>query len=544
MTKKLFLLIALLFNAILFAQNSVIPEDLSTPQSTVYVFTQYSQSDNPDYSKAAKTLKGVFGDDAAKKAEKLQKIFAGKGLKADITAIPSDANFTDTIQGVQILHRYVLFPSKLPEIYIEKSRSQWLFSKESVDMIDEIYNEVYPYGGMDFIKEYMPSFGKDKFLGVELWQLIGFVILVLAAFVLSFFLRKVVTWVLSKMEHGLLKYTNEYTTKGVKKISKPLTYILVMLLFEKFLPGLQLNVNITNFIFTGFDFGYVIFWVSIFLTIVQVAVDAYKEFAEKSNSKLDDQLVPIINNLLKGIVILGGVLKILTVIGVNPTSVLAGASIGGLALALSAQDTVKNLLGSFMIFLDKPFHIGDWIEAGSVVGSVEEVGFRSSRIRAADTSVFQIPNNQLAELIINNKGMRRYRRYTTTLGVRYDTPPQMMQDFIDGVREIIKAHPNTLSNKYNVEFQAFGASSLDIMVNVYFAVDDWNVEQSSKHRLHMAILTLANDMGVSFAFPSQTVMVEQFPDKTSFDMDYDTSKERVNSSLEKALKLLDNKEVN
>ena len=125
------------------------------------------------------------------------------------------------------------------------------------------------------------------------------------------------------------------------------------------------------------------------------------------------------------------------VLGADPATVLAGASIGGLAIAFASQDTVKNLIGTVMIFIDKPFHIGDWIEGGGVVGTVEEVGFRSTRIRAADTSVYQIPNSKLSEIVIKNSGLLLFRRYNTTLGLRYDTPPELIEAFVKGVREII-----------------------------------------------------------------------------------------------------------
>jgi len=259
----------------------------------------------------------------------------------------------------------------------------------------------------------------------------------------------------------------------------------------------------------------------------------YSEFTERTHGKLDDQLVPILNNFLTGIVIFGGVLKMLTVFGIDATTVIAGASIGGLAVALASQDTVKNLIGTFMIFLDKPFHIGDWIEAGEVVGSVEEVGFRSSRIRAVDTSIYQIPNSKLSELVINNKGLRLYRRYNTKLGIRYDTPPELIEAFVKGVREIIIAHPETRSESYNVEFTGFGDSALLIMINVYFKSLEWGVEQSSKHRLHIAIVKLASALGVDFAFPSTSIMIEQFPDKNGIDMNYNTEATRIGEVIKK-----------
>jgi MscS family membrane protein len=225
----------------------------------------------------------------------------------------------------------------------------------------------------------------------------------------------------------------------------------------------------------------------------------------------------------------------LTIFGADVRTVIAGASIGGLAVALASQDTVKNLIGTFMIFLDKPFQIGDWIVGGGVEGTVEEVGFRSSRIRAADTSIFTIPNSKLSEIVINNKGLRKYRRYKTVLGIRYDTPPELIEAFVKGVRQIIEVHPETLTESYNVEFTGFGDSALQVLVNTYFLSLEWGVEQSSKHRLHIAIVKLAKALGVDFAFPSQTLMIEQFPEKKATDMQYEVAEEKINAAMASVL---------
>jgi MscS family membrane protein len=125
-------------------------------------------------------------------------------------------------------------------------------------------------------------------------------------------------------------------------------------------------------------------------------------------------------------VLIFGLFKVLRLFGVDTTTLIEGATIGGLAFALASQDTVKNLIGTIMIFLDKPFHIDDWIEAVEVVGAAEEVGFRATRVRAAYTSVFQIPNSKLLEIVINNEGLRLFRRYNTNLGVRYDRPTELI----------------------------------------------------------------------------------------------------------------------
>ena len=126
-----------------------------------------------------------------------------------------------------------------------------------------------------------------------------------------------------------------------------------------------------------------------------------------------------------------------------------------------------------------------------------------------------------------------YLEDNTTLGLRYDTPPELIEAFVQGVREIILAHPDT-KDAYNVEFTAFGGSSLDIMVNMYFKTLAWGTVQNYKHQIHIAIIKLAMELGVDFAFPSTTMMIEQLPDK-SIDIQYNTAKETTDKAIEKTV---------
>jgi MscS family membrane protein len=288
-------------------------------------------------------------------------------------------------------------------------------------------------------------------------------------------------------------------------------------------------------VFLCLNIAKTIFWIYVFLKLVKVVMFIYGQFAEKTHGRLDDQLVPILNSLFTGLVIVIGLFRLLILFGVDAATMLAGATIGGLAVALASQDTVKNLIGTIMIFLDKPFHIEDWIEAGEVVGTVEKVGFRSTSVRAADTSVYKIPNSKLSEIVINNKGLRLFRRYNTNLGLRYDTPPELIEAFVKGVREIIIAHPETRSDSFNVEFTGFGDSALLVMINVYFKSLAWGIEQSSKHRLHIAIVKLAKALGVDFAFPSTTVTIEQFPEKKGVSLKYDIDSKRIDTVSKEVL---------
>ncbi|MDH5610267.1 MAG: mechanosensitive ion channel family protein, partial [Cyclobacteriaceae bacterium] len=194
---------------------------------------------------------------------------------------------------------------------------------------------------------------------------------------------------------------------------------------------------------------------------------------------------------------------------------LTGLSIGGLAFALAAQDTIKNFFGSLMIFIDKPFQIGDWITSGDIDGTVEEVGFRSSRVRTFRNSVMYVPNGKMADSLIDNHGLRQYRRFFTQIAITYDTPPELIDGFVEGLRKIVLSHPDTRKDYYNVFLNDLGPSSLNIMFYIFFEVPDWTAELKARHEVLLEIIRFAKQLGVHFAFPTQTLHVENFPGQPS-----------------------------
>ena len=515
--KKLVLLLYLFIFTFSFSQ--IKPKvDLSNPNATIYTHLYFLQEDSYEPQKAAETIYGLKGDEAIDKAIKLKKILDGKGLFVDFTKVPNNTKFSDTT-AYKIGNHYALFPVKMPKIAVEKYGDKWLYSRETVSIIDKLYKETFPWQ-TKWLQNSISKIGTGKLFGIQLWQYVGLISLLILGVILFYVSKTVFFFILRKLQQLITNKNSNRITVTLKKLARPLVLLFLIYLFKKTIPSLQLGLNTNTFLFLTFDITKIVFWIYVFLKIVKLVMSIYKEHTKRTHVKLDDQLVPILTHFLTGIVVFLGVLKLLTLFGIPAASVIAGASIGGLALALASQDTVKNLIGTFMIFLDKPFHIGDWIETSEVKGTVEEVGFRSSRIRAADTSVFQIPNSTLSEIVVNNMGLRLFRRYQTELGIRYDTPPELIDAFVDGLKKLIHVHPSAKKDGFDVAFIGFGDSALKILVNMYFNVNTWSGEQQAKHDFHIAIVKLAKTLGVEFAFPSTTMMIEQFPEKKSFTIDY------------------------
>jgi len=523
----------ILVSSFAFSQNNV-KVDLSNPNATLYTFLYFLMPDSYDVAKASTTIKGLPKKEANAKVIKIKAVLDGKGLKVDFTKIPENADYLDTLSVGNMameksLNRFAPFPLRLPEVYIEKIGSRWYFSKETLEKIDDIYSDTFALEFSWLEKKY-PEVFKKSILGILIWKPMGVVLVLIICFALYFILSPIVFFILKNIQKLLLRKPKFKSFDLLHELTRPIVFILLLKFIKKILPSLKL-IDLNAYLVTGIKIAETVFWIFVFLKLMKLILGVYIDLTKKTRTKLDRQLAPILNKLLMGFIVFIGFLHILTLFGVAPATVLAGASIGGIAVAFAAQDSVKNLIGTIVIFLDKPFRLDDWVVIGGVEGSVEKVGFRSTRIRAADTTIYQIPNSLVSEAEINNKGLRIFRRYTTELGVRYDTPPELIEAFVNGIRAIIIAHPNTRSQSYNVEFSGFGDSALLIMVNVYFNNLDWGGEQTAKHRFHMGIVRLAAALGVEFAFPSSTLMIEQLPGQESLAAKYNTDKKEIDEKI-------------
>ncbi|MHC4932434.1 MAG: mechanosensitive ion channel family protein, partial [Planctomycetota bacterium] len=231
--------------------------------------------------------------------------------------------------------------------------------------------------------------------------------------------------------------------------------------------------------------------------------------AARTATKIDDLLVPMLRRAIKVFVVALGVVWIADNLDMDIAALLAGLGIGGIALALAGKETVENFFGALTILADRPFQVGDWIVMGNVEGTVSDVGFRATRVRTFYNSVITFPNAMLIRTAVDNLGAREYRRIKMRLGVTYDTPPDKLEAFIEGTRELIRRHPYTRKDYYHVYFNSFGDSGLEILLYCFVRTPDWATELRERHRLMMDILRLAGELKVEFAFPTRTLHMVQ-----------------------------------
>jgi len=227
-----------------------------------------------------------------------------------------------------------------------------------------------------------------------------------------------------------------------------------------------------------------------------------------TETRLDDQLVPLVRQTANVFVVLVGTLFVLSNLDVDVGALIAGLGIGGLAVALAAQDTIKNLLGGLTVLADRPFQVGDWIVVGDTEGTVEKVGFRSMRIRTFKESLVTVPNGHLADHIVDNMGVRPYRRYDTTLHLPLSTPTEQVQAFCEGVRALLRANERVRQDYFFCELERIGDSTLEVLLYCFFAAPDWSAELRAKHILNLDILRLAQSLGVELSAPASAVRLD------------------------------------
>ncbi len=395
---------------------------------------------------------------------------------------------------------------------------EYLFSKDTVFRAKEFYEKVahLPYlknsgGGalyqQPWLESAVPGWSRKGFLGLEIWQWLGILGSILLGFVLKSLVRYIVDWINRLASRSGTQWDNRL----ISAVSAPVGYLAASGFWFVSLHLLRLEGKILSFftILIQIIFSAVAVWVLYRLTAV--LGDYLLLLAKKTESTLDDQLVPLINRTLKIFIVILGVLISIQNLGVNVMSVLAGLGIGGLAFALAAKDMVANLFGSIMILLDRPFQVGDWIKISSVEGMVQEIGFRSTRIRTFYDSVISVPNSELANQKIDNMGQREYRRVVSYLGLTYDTPAEKIEVFMEGIKNIVKANPYTRKDLFHVAFNRFGAHSLDVMLYFFLSVPDWGRELVETQNIYLEILRLAERLNVAFAFPTQSLHVESMP---------------------------------
>ena len=475
---------------------------VSSPQKSVHSFIHWQQKGHAIPNRYIQPFALFNGEQADKEqlAQQLLKVLDARGLLVVYSEIPDTPNYIDSLSG---LPQYILF-NDLPEVYLRKVGSEWLFSESTIEQIPVLYRATFSSTLEAFIDR-LPPVAKTEWIGLYVWQVIGLFVWILLALIIRNLFKRILTQYLTSWAK---KTKIEWDDLLLESIQKPLGLVVLISFLLLSYTNLQFGVSINLYLskILGISLSISIFWV--IYSLIDVFAEYLTHVTGRTENSLDDQLVPLLRKTLRVFIVVLGLIVILQNNGYNVASLIAGLGIGGLAVALAAKDTLANFFGSITIFVDRPFRMGDWIKTSAAEGTVEEVGFRSTRIRTFYNSVVSVPNSSLANSEIDNLGMREFRRLKTILNLTYDTSPEQMEAFVEGIKAIVKANLNFRQDYYEIHFHAFGAHSLDVLVYVFFSVPDWSTELQQRHNFLLEILRLAKALKVEFAFPTQTLHID------------------------------------
>ncbi len=504
-----FIMLTSLFSMLVSAQSY---KELSTPRDTFKTFlkSMVMVKSNNDVSESyddalsaldlSKTDSAVREDAGKKYADELIWVF-DRLEKVDYSKIPTELEEK----------KWVYDKRDDLEISVIKTEEKWKFSHATLLSLKgykkvlkdkATVNNVIRYESWrESIRKKLPNWMNGNILLFEIWQLFFLFIIIAIAYVLERF----IVFLTSIIVNNNIKLFKFAPPEVLQKLLNPIGKMLLVYIFYFAMPYLDLEPSLLAVLKRGCYIVLSVF--AVWLGHVTVDTISYylKEKAAATSTKFDDIIIPLFTKTSYVIVYAFGALLVASSLTFDVTGMIAGLGIGGLAFAFAAKDTLANFFGSIMLVLDRPFDIGDVIRSGELEGTVIEVGFRSTRIKTFYDSVITVSNGDLINRSIDNLGKRQYRRLSTTLGVEYDTPPEKIEAFCEGIRQIILEHKWTRKDYFNVYFSGYGASSLDISLMVFWETDDYTRELNERHRLNIDILRLAKELEVNFAFPTQTV---------------------------------------
>jgi len=338
----------------------------------------------------------------------------------------------------------------------------------------------------------------------------------LSILIFFIFLRKPLAHTfISFLHKASAKTKNTLDDDIVIAVEPPVRLIFILIGMYGMLSILNLSTEINEFSSSFFHsmYAFTLFW-ALYRT-----TNIFNNFIQSVQGKIANRLsADLALFLVKGVKLILVVMGFVIIVqswGYNFTGFLASLGLGGLAFALAAKDTAANLFGSLVIFSDKPFDVGDWIQTPAVEGTVENIGIRSTRVRTFAKALVAVPNATLANSPITNWSRMTMRRIKMTVGLTYDTNSTQMQNILNQIRQMLKDDPDINNKTILINFTDFQDSALGVFCYFFTNTTNWQEYLIVRERMNLNIMKIVEDNKASFAFPSQSVYIESVPQMTN-----------------------------
>lgn len=373
----------------------------------------------------------------------------------------------------------------------------WKISNRSIALVPELYDKFSYPPAVEKIRTWFPE--DASFLGLEAFK--WFIMIVAGLLAWPVFWG--IGWSLSRIISSPDKPTYPLWRRA---LTGPLVFITILILMgiivEKLGAGAYAQMVMDARTLSVIAIVWALWsFISLFKAHKQhKLMEAGRPGAAK--------LMQPMSTLLKMLVLLFGLLFWLSNLGVNITTVLAGLGVGGLAVALALQKPIEDMMGALSIFSQAPFRVGDLIKYKSVVGLIEDIGLRTTRIRTLNNSVVSIPNAQIAYLEVENLSYRTKIRYWPTLRLRYDTKPDQLKAISEGILGMLKEHVQVHDEPMRVRFTDFDKDAVLLKVHAFVKTTDFAESLQIREELNYGVMQIVEEAGARFALPGAAIQIE------------------------------------
>ncbi len=317
----------------------------------------------------------------------------------------------------------------------------------------------------------------------------------------------------STMSYIIIRMFNlkEKNSKRIKQSAfyNPLRIFFIILgiyLAILFLKGpLNLAIKVIDIVTKIFEIATIIVFARGLAESFTQKSSLVKRIREKTGKNEDDSMLVFILKIVRILIYVIGVFIIFAILKIDLSGLVAGLGIGGVIVTLAAQDTAKNLFGGIVIFLDKPFVVGDWIEMPPFEGTVEDITFRSTRVRTFENSLVNIPNSVISSSSIINWSKMEKRRYKTNLQLHQDTPLEKLEDFKIKVEEMLREKDAIYDDSIIVKFDEIKDSNINVLISSYTDSVDYVSYVKEKENINYKIMRILKEEGIKLAYDTKTV---------------------------------------
>ena len=487
------------------------PEDSlgrRTPRGTVLGFIESVSEEN--YARAAQYLDLRQSEQpdtqGPERAQALQRLLDQRGNIIPRSLISNDSTgLVDDAPGPDLdLVGTAEADGETFDILVEKTEGPdggpvWLFSSETIQKIPVLSEEVDGFT----INQLLPDFLIErKWNGVPVGHWLAMLVLAVIAYLLA---RLMISVMAAVLQAVWAKAREEQTAEVIQAFEQPIRLYLAVWLF---VWGSQ-NIGISIIVRQSFSEVTIIVGLVAFLLLLWQLIDVFARYTERrliqSGQAGGLSAVLFFRRGIKFLLIAFGIISILNIFGWDVTTGLAALGIGGIALALGAQKTIENFVGSITIIADQPLRVGDFCKIDDTLGTVEQIGMRSTRLRTAARTVVVIPNGQLAAQKIENFAHRDRLLFNPKLGLRYETTPDQIRYLLVELRGILRSHSKVSPDPARVRFVGLEADSLKLEIFAYINTRDFNEFLEVQEDLILKIMDAVGESGTGFAFSSRTI---------------------------------------